>query len=305
MTTSPSHSVHLAGLVLAKVKKLPWIADFRDPWDYYPKRGYFEITNSVEKALEEKVAQKADALISTSNTYTKILIKRHPELPDEKFYTITNCYEEEKVSVKVKPVSEKFVISYTGIFYPEKDPFTFFRALRTWMDQLKPDKKAWVQDVLKVQLIGSKTSAVKRIISDLNLEKLVVFIERVPHEQAIKMTKGSDLVFISTGLGKKTRPGWLPSKLFEYLGCKVPILAIIPEGEMADIIRQTNSGYVVTSEDHAKIGNILEIEIQRKFSHETLTETFKFKDVDIYEAKKVTGDMISIIESIAAKKYTS
>jgi glycosyltransferase involved in cell wall biosynthesis len=304
MTTSPSHSVHLAGLILAKDKKFPWIADFRDPWDYYLKKGYFEITNPVEKALEEKVVQKADALISTSRTYTKILKKRHPELPDEKFYTITNCFEEEKVSVKEKPDTDKFVISYTGIFYPEKDPFTFFRALRTWIDQLKHDKRAWVQDVLKVQLIGSKTSTVKRIISDLSLEKVVAFIERVPHEQAIKMIKGSDLVLISTGLGEKTRPGWLPSKLFEYLGCKVPILAIIPEGEMADIIRQTNSGYVVTSEDHVRIGHILETEIQRKFSHEAVTETFKFKDVDFYEAKKVTGNMISIIESVEAKKIT-
>ena len=307
-TTSPPHSIHLAGLILSQFNKIPWIADFRDPWDHYPTRQNFEIENPVEKFLEKKVVVAADAIISTTKTNTHILKQRHPELPREKFYTVTNCFEKNKCSVEGITDPNKFVISYTGIFYPEKDPFTFFRALRSWIDQLGPEKKTWVENVLEVKLIGSKTSVVEKVIEELNLKKVVTFIKRVPHQEAVRLTKGSDLVLISSGLGKKTRPGWLPSKLFEYLGCKVPILAIIPEGEMAQIIRKTNSGYVVTSEDHPKIHNILEAELQRKFSKKSfpfVEEKFSFEKIEAYEVKRVVGDMINIIECVANRRKDS
>lgn len=297
LTTSPPHSIHLTGLLFSKINKVPWVADFRDPWDSYPVTGNIEIANPLERIMERVVIENADAVISTTQTYNKNLINKHSDFDSNKFFTITNSFDESKVAVSVKTDPEKFVISYTGIFYPDKDPFTFFRALRSWFDKLDIKKKKKYKKILRVQLIGSQKITVGKIINGLNLNSVVRFIDRVPHDRAVQLTKASDMVLISSGIGKKSRPGWLPSKLFEYLGCRVPILAVCREGEMAKIIRETKSGYVIPSEDHKTIHSILEKEIERKLSGKKNTD-FTFNGVECFEEKNVMPDMIKIIEKV-------
>ncbi|MBU0993967.1 MAG: hypothetical protein KJ737_15845 [Proteobacteria bacterium] len=295
-TTSPTHSIHLAGYYLSK-KGLPWVADFRDPWDHYPQKGHIELTNPIERWMEKKVIQKADAVISTTRTNTENLIIKHTQVDKNKFFTVTNSYDKAKVDIVGDNDPKKFIISYTGIFYADKDPFTFFRALRSWWDVLDHEGKARYEQVLRIQLIGSRSPAVSKIVKALNLDHVVHFVDRVPHEEAIRLTRASDMVLICAGIGDKTRPGWLLSKLFEYLGCRIPILAICREGEMAQIIRDTNSGYVITSEDHKAIYTILKKEIDRKLSGEERKD-FDFINVNQFEEENTMSQMIKIIEDV-------
>ena len=203
------------------------------------------------------------------------------------------------VSQSVAKDPSRFVICYAGIFYPSKDPYTFFRALRTYLDAGSAEKRSWISSHLRVQLIGSKDAATLRVVEALRLEPIVRFVERVPHDLAVSMLKASDMALIATGLGPQTRPGWLPSKLFEYLGCRVPILAVTPEGEAADIIRKTESGYVVSTENHAAIGDILDTAMNNKFEIEPKTGyRLTFSGVERYAEKNVMVNMIRILQSV-------
>jgi glycosyltransferase involved in cell wall biosynthesis len=305
LTTSPPHSIHLAGLLISTIKNIPWIVDFRDPWDNFHQTGYNSIKNPLERLMELLVVKKANIIISSTYTYTKNLSNRHINIDKSKFHTVTNCFEKKIVSVPVNLDSDKFVISYTGILYPNKDPFTFFRALRSFLDQLDYKKRKIYKNIIKIQLIGSKNNSIKNVIKELRLEEVIKFIDRVQYYEAIRLTKGSDLVLLLTGLGHRTRPGWLPVKLFEYLGCKKPILAIIREGEAAGIIRATNSGYIVSSEDHQKIHKILEKEIQKKLNKDQTApnDVFTFDKVENYEECYVMGKMISVISHALNKYY--
>jgi glycosyltransferase involved in cell wall biosynthesis len=300
VTTSPPHSIHAAGLIVARARKIPWVVDFRDPWDQYPSTGRYELRHPIGRLLERTVVKTADAVISTTETNTRILRERHPSLSPGKFSTVTNTFDARKVEVPVHGDPEHFVISYTGIFYPEKDPYTFFRALRSWFDAMRPEARERMERLLCVRLIGTPQGVTRKVVSDLGLEGVVRFIDRVPHPEAIRLTKQSDLVLVSIGLGHRTRPGWLPSKLFEYLGCGVPILAIGREGETMETIRKTNSGYVVTSEDHAAVHRILEEEIRRKFGGGTprSERRFTFTGVEEYEERNVFRRMVRILDGL-------
>ncbi len=304
LTTSPPHSIHLTGFLLAKIKKIPWIADFRDPWDNYPVTGHTELPNLLERLMERAVMKRADAVISSTETNTSNLIKKHQDIPKTKFYTITNAFDKDKVSVPANLDPYKFVITYSGIFYADKDPFTFFRALRSWFDRLDHHKRENYQKLLKVQLIGTRNSTIQRLIKQLGLEETVHFIDRVPQKEAIRLIKASDMLLMSYGLNSQTRPGCLPSKIFEYMGSRIPILAITREGELASIVRGTNSGYVVTSENHSQIHEILETEIQKKFSknREERSNRFTFDGVEAFEERRVTSDMINVIERVLSSK---
>jgi glycosyltransferase involved in cell wall biosynthesis len=300
LTTSPPHSLHLAGLILARRWSVPWVVDFRDPWDSYTHSGKAALDHPISRRLKHLVVNRAQAVISTTPTYTRLLIDEGHTPHTDKFHTVTNCFDSALVLERVSKSPEHFVISYVGIFYPQKDPYTFFRALRTWLDRLEEGQRQNVVKRLRVQLIGSGDATTRSRVTNLGLDEVVRFIDRVPHEDALGLLQQSDMALISTGLGAQTRPGWLPSKLFEYLGCRIPILAITPEGEAADIIRRTDSGFVVTSEDHAAIGRILDTEMARKFNGTGLqVRPFTFAGVERYGESQVMEQMARILRSTA------
>lgn len=302
LTTSPAHSIHLAGLWIKNKFNLPWVVDFRDPWDDYLKSGKDEIRNPFEKYFERKVIKNSSAVISTTHTYTDALSSRHTDVEREKFHTITNSYDRQKTLKIIEKSKDKFIICYTGIFYPDKDPYGFFRALRKWFDNMEAHEINRYRGKLEIQLIGSGDRVTRQRIEDLHLEENVVFFDRMPHENAIEMTRKADLALISTGLGGKTRSGWLPSKLFEYLGCRVPILALIREGEMAQIICESNSGYVLTTDIDAMVGELIKGLIDRKFylNDSDIVSNFDFFGVERFEEKNVMGKFIKIIESLVS-----
>jgi glycosyltransferase involved in cell wall biosynthesis len=299
LTTSPPHSIHLAGLMLQKGNRRKWIVDFRDPWDYYPQKGHYDLMNPAERYWEKQVIKNADVVISSSKTYSSILAERHKGQNPDTFVTITNTYNSENVPLDSERDPDRFVISYTGIFYPEKDPFTFFRALHSWFNASETQDKDFYSKKIKIQLIGSGSSKIRKIIKDLKLDDTVIFIDRVPHIEAVRLSANSDMLLMATGIGGKTRPGWTPSKLYEYLGCRVPILAVTKEGELAEIIKKTNSGYVVTNEDHNKISQILEKEIKAKFGNRGKNyENFTFGGIEKYEESRVMKNFVEIVEKL-------
>ncbi|MDY6903906.1 MAG: glycosyltransferase [Thermodesulfobacteriota bacterium] len=298
LTTSPPHSIHITGLILHTLTRIPYITDFRDPWDYYPQTGKYEITNPLERLLEKTIIKHAAAVISTTRMYNENLKKRHSAIDPDKFHCITNSFDIQKTSKTPSKPSEKFIISYTGIFYPEKDPFTFFRALGAWLDNLDETEKKKLEQVLEVRLIGSHSRHVAAIVENLGISKVVRFYARVPHEEAIRLTKMSDMLLICAGIGNKSRPGWLPSKLIEYLGCQIPIMAICREGEMASVIRDTKSGYVITSENHHLIQSILKKEIEKKLTG-TESSDFSFQDIKQFQEDVTMKKFSKIINEIA------
>jgi glycosyltransferase involved in cell wall biosynthesis len=301
LTTSPAHSIHLAGLQIKNQFGLPWVVDFRDPWDDYLKTGTASIRHPIEKYFERKVIEKSDAVVSTTEIYTETLSSRHGEVDRGKFFTVTNSFDRHKTGKPKQKSTDKFIICYTGIFYPDKDPYGFFRALRNWFEHMEPEECRLYRDRLEVHLIGSGDRITRQVIHDLQLEGTVVFFERVSHDQAIQKTLQADMSLICTGTGEKTRPGWLPSKLFEYLGCRVPILALIREGELADIIRRTNSGHILTTEDHAQVGALIKECMDSKFYSQGLgfDGFYTFIGIDQFEEENVLKRFLSLLEKVA------
>ena len=100
LTTSPPHSIHLVGLALKKNYGRKWIADFRDPWDYYPQTGHYDIDNRLERFWNDQVMRNADCIISSSRMYSSILKNKHQDIPRHKFVTITNSFDINKIPLK-------------------------------------------------------------------------------------------------------------------------------------------------------------------------------------------------------------
>lgn len=70
ISTGPPHSMHLIALGLKEKFKLPWIADFRDPWtqiDFYDQLKLSGFADRKHKRLEKTVLTKADREIGRAH----------------------------------------------------------------------------------------------------------------------------------------------------------------------------------------------------------------------------------------------
>ena len=149
MSTSPPHSVHLIAMQLHKALKLPWVADFRDPWtkiDFYPE---LKLTNWADRKhhrLEKEVLSNADAVISVGET----IKQEFQEIVNRKYELITNGYDEDDVHVSDKiEMDKKFSIVHLGTLVETHKPLILWDAL----SQLTKENKQFADD-LEIKLVG-------------------------------------------------------------------------------------------------------------------------------------------------------
>lgn len=93
-TYSPA-SNHLLAWRLKRVTGLPWVADFRDLWTqdcWYPFADGPHWRVAIDRSLERRFLEDADAVICTTPDQTRILADRVPHL-NRKFTTIPNGFD--------------------------------------------------------------------------------------------------------------------------------------------------------------------------------------------------------------------
>jgi len=300
LTSSPPHSIHIAGLIISKLKKYSsWIVDFRDPWDKGAKKNHSPILNPIEKFLKNKIVKRSDKIISSTITFTNDLIYEYPKL-HKKFHTITNSYDHECIPLSFKKSDEKFVVIYPGIFYHEKNPYGIFRAIHDWFISMTKEEEELYKSKIIIELIGSRTRFLETLINDLNLNANVKFSDRISQSEVYQKIKNADLGLISTGFSE--RKGCLPAKIFDYLGCRIPIIALAPEGEVTDLIYNTKSGYVIKENELSTIRSIFKSEIDYKFYNGKRINSILFENIEHYESSNLMARMVLIIDANCGTK---
>src|SRR6185369_17054838 len=121
VSTGPPHSTHLIALALKKQMKLPWLADFRDPWttmDYYKELLLTRWADRKHHRLELEVLNTADAITVIGNGMKVEFEKKSGRRVD----VITNGFDEEDFSMNKTQLDEKFSIVHIGTFFSRVNP---------------------------------------------------------------------------------------------------------------------------------------------------------------------------------------
>ncbi len=86
------------------------------------------------------------------------------------------------------------------------------------------------------------------LVKQWNLEEMVRSAGYVPHHESIELLLKSHVLLLTLN----DEPGvdlTYPGKLFEYLAARRTILALVPEGATADLIRELDAGRIVPPDD--------------------------------------------------------
>jgi glycosyltransferase involved in cell wall biosynthesis len=251
-SSSPHSTSQLVGLVLARLSRLPWTAHFQDPWTY-PRRQWQEskpvsvASAWLETALEGLVVRRADVVACVTEEHTNWLRRRYPDQPADKFITNPNGFdgdEWERVEGEFRDARARrdtFVITYAGSLYNLRSPLPLFRALRSLIDS-----RDVVRERVQVEIFGDVDGVrVTEMAAACGLGGCVSITGPLGRGETLRRMAQSDLLLLLAG-GMTHQ---IPLKTYEYLRAGRRILALAPEGAIADLLRRTGGGWVVDPAD--------------------------------------------------------
>ena len=283
--SSPPHSSQLIGLKLKKrFPHIKWVADMRDPWTdiyYYPELLVTPLMKRYDKRLERKVLNRADEIVVVSDAIKRLFASKIQHQNASKIHVIPNGYDEadfpNERSVLKRNVNR---ITYVGTMADSYVPDVFFKVL----NELKNEEPALN---FELQFVGSVSQHIREQLHAYGLP--VQFIAHVPHAEAIRHMLDASILFLAIPAVPDAE-GILTGKLFEYLACRRPIVALGPEnGDAATILRSTEAGRMFDREN--KSG--LKAYIKELLSTESLGSSNN--SVSQFERKALTEKLSKIL----------
>jgi glycosyltransferase involved in cell wall biosynthesis len=257
LTTSSPDSTHLVGLVLRERFPVPWVADFRDPW---VRRLTFQAPtrwhHRLHLWLERRVLERADRVLVTNEATRDDFLARHAGIPAGRLIVIPNGFDPEDLAVmrdfslshspaapSRAPWARELVLVHTGLLSGRRTLAPIAASMARLFTE-HPD----LRGRLRLRLIGPRESVNDELVRAAGLTGQVAFEPPVGHREVLgEMARAAALLLLEAGEpeGSLITPG----KLFEYLAARRPILAVVPPGPAADLVRSTGAGEVVAPED--------------------------------------------------------
>jgi glycosyltransferase involved in cell wall biosynthesis len=224
-------SGHLLALQLKRQSGLPWLAHFSDPWSDNPFRKPFVVANLINKRLEGAVIAKADKVVFTSEETRRLVMRKYPSAFGGKTAVLPHSFDPELYPIEA-PNSGNIVVRYLGTFYARRSPMPVLRALQHILQETPA-----VLARVRFEFIGGVAPRFVRAARRTNLpDGLVNFLPSVGYAQSMRLMVDSDLLLVVDAPAKVSV--FLPSKLVDYVGARVPILGTVPPGSSAKLIRE-------------------------------------------------------------------
>ncbi len=238
-STYPVATAHKIGGTLHRLSALPWIADFRDPMaqDSYPADAK---TRQNFREIEERALRGASFSVFVTPGAARMYRERYPDIPSARVAVIENGYDEESFarlddsSRDVGPlIPGTFTLVHSGIVYPsERDPTQLFQALRLMLDEGRLKRGE-----LRLRLRASAhETLLAKLASDIGVAEVIELVPPIPYRDALQEMMHADglLVLQASNCNEQ-----IPAKVYEYLRCQRPIIALTdPGGDTAKLLRE-------------------------------------------------------------------
>lgn len=251
-STSFPVTAHAAASRLKAITGKPWVADFRDLWTENHYNNYLSgIRKRLDQIIESNLLEAADAIVTVSDTWAETL--RRLSGGRKRVEVIRNGFDASEFATLEQSRPPKWTITYVGSFYGSKqDPTPLLETLKRLIESGKIPR-----DDAQLKIVGEPEEYVQNLVASFDLASVTHFTGFVSHRESLAHQVGSSLLLMILH-SDTTNSGHVPGKLYEYIGARRPILAIIPAGfEAARIIRDAQAGVTVQATDHAAIERAL------------------------------------------------
>ncbi len=244
-SSGPPFTCHAIGRALHRRSRLPWVADYRDPWTtatFYPARPAF--ARKLDLRLEAACIRAAACNIAVGDGMVAELRRRYPDLPPERFRVIPNGYDPADFAHIPYQAPDTFRITHAGSLFRGRAPELFLQAI----EELMGDEPGFAASV-RLCFAGRIDGEVERRLTGSPLGPICELPGYLPHRQSIELLRRSRLLLLAVGTDAQSQ-SMVTGKLFEYLAAEVPILALAPQaGDAARLLARSGAGWVFAPDD--------------------------------------------------------
>lgn len=284
---------HIVASILSTQHRVPWVADFADLWSQNHNYSYSRIRQIMDKRLECKTLEAANALVTISEPWSKKLSDLHGNKP---VYTITHGFDADIVCNGHTGLTTKFTITYAGSIYAHRqNPAVLFTALR----DLISDGVVSRCDI-DVRFYGFNEPWLNKEISRYGLSDIAKQYGRVSKEVAVQKQRESQLLLLLDWDDSQEK-GVYTTKIFEYLGARRPILATggSDDDVVAKLLARTKAGvHTRTVEDTKKI-------IGKLYQEYKLSGGVAYKgeesEIVKHSHREMVGRFAEVLDSVISK----
>ncbi|HEX5625590.1 MAG TPA: glycosyltransferase [Saprospiraceae bacterium] len=286
VSTGPPHSAQLIARKLKRRLRIPWLADFRDPWTqiyFFDQLKLSGPAKWMHKRLEASVLREADRVVTVSRE-CQTGLEQCSGRPVE---VITNGYEPFELP-EIRKQDDKWIMLYSGVLSLDRNPSVFWKSLETFLERHPVYK-----DRFELQLIGNIDKAIVDQLRVGGLKDHFQFMPSMPHAKLQHYLARADLLLM---IGVPHHKGVITGKFFEYLFLRKPIVSISPDGsDVEPILEETGSGDHADFEDADRQGLILENAFLQ-LQHGNLRS--KADKIGPYSRESLTGQMAALFDAL-------
>ena len=213
----------------------------------------------VESLLERTVVSKARGIIATTEASTGYFVDRYENICPAT-HSAENAYDPRRLRIADTPVSDKehLTAGWTGNFFASHSPEKLLEGLKMFYERNPVS-------LLRVRMAGGIDSSSLTKLKSEPLKNRVTHCGHLKWSEVPEFQRDCDILigYLNPRKGSHYKNA---SKTAEYLVSGRTILGVVPEGAMAERIRDPGRGYTVQP-DVEQIAAMLEnIEYQWKTS---------------------------------------
>ncbi len=228
-STGNPWSDHVVAAYVKKFTRLPWIMDFRDPWMQGGVQEYpFVLQRWLFTRWERKWVTMAERVLQVTDPLTEVYRAAYPDQPQGKFLTLANGFDEDDFTNLPSPQPQyPMTMTYLGSLTSDRKPTAIIEGIR-----ILKQRGLIGKGEIRVRFIGSGADAFAREIDKAGVTEFFDLKSRLDYAAALKELGRSHIALLIGG--PKFENVAIPTKFYEYLAARRYILAVVPNGHMAD-----------------------------------------------------------------------
>ena len=214
------------------------------------------LSASVQRALERRVLARADRIVVNTPGNLASLLAANPRLDPARVRVSTNGYDERLFAADAVAAgpTDSADITYVGEIY-EGMLAQYARAVASIRDR-SPSHTP------RLAVYGTIHPAERARMQSMGLLPYLDDRGFVSHEESITAMQRARALLALLPQEERWRT-CVPSKVYWYLAARRPILAFVPDGDTAVLVRTLQAGRVFGGDDAAETGRELETFIMK------------------------------------------
>lgn len=287
LTFTPPHSNALLGYeIKRKYPEIKLLIDWQDLWTYddYHLNKTAKIYQRNLKKLEHAILNTADLNIVTNEFAAETLADTF-KIPSSKIVSIYHPFDRSELRQKVKNSISQKKIKFGFLGHFTKPPKVSGERVLAALEYCRTNEID-----LEFNIYGDEQKSTKDIIFKNKFE-FVSLHKRVKHVESLNNLLINDFLILSLEDLPNTKI-IMHGKLSHYLMLQIPIIAFVPEDSfVAELIRRTGSGYIISNEENA--GKVL-FDIIRNFDYDEYLKNRNAEEIEKVSWTNISKRWLSI-----------